>query len=102
MIWYTHTVRNEDGIAIISDFEVELEIEVTAQRWSEPQIEIRGVWAEGVDLLKSKSPTIRAIACQIVEDAEKDDATIERALEDAGLAYRSQGSGDPEGAWVKA
>ena len=97
MIWYTHSVKDENGTPIIHDFEVEIDVDVSMPRFSEPQIDIRGVWAEGVDILRSKSPTLRAIACQIVEDAEADDDFIERALVDAGLIYQSEGYGDPEG-----
>ena len=102
MIWYTHTVRDENGTAIIHDFEVEIDVDVSMPSWSEPEIEIRGVWAEGVDILRSKSPALRAIACQIVEDAENDDDFIERALADAGLIYVGLSGNDPDGYYRRA
>jgi hypothetical protein len=103
MIWYTHSVKDPDSDAvIIDDMEVEIEADVSMTRFSEPSIEIRGVWSKGIDLLRSRSPMTRAIAAQIVEAAENDDAFVESALADAGLIYRSEGYGDPEGHWVRA
>ena len=100
MIWYTHTVRDENGTAIIHDFEVELDVDVSLAGGS-PEMEIRGVWAEDTNILRSKSPTLRAIACQIIEDAESDDAVIEKALESAGIIYRGLGGNDPDGYYVR-
>ncbi len=100
MIWYTHSVKDENGTPLIHDIDIALEVEVSLAGGS-PEMEIRGVWIDDTDLLKSKSPTIRAIACQIVEDAENDDDTVERALEDAGIVYRGLGGNDPDGHWIR-
>ena len=94
MIPYTHTIRDEYGRGIIHDIEVELEIEASLYR-GEPQIDIRGVWIDGKDILTcTNGSALKTIACDIVDEVENNDAIAEQALEWAEIYSTRRGGAD--------
>ena len=83
------------------DIDFVLEVEATMDG-SEPSIEVKEVWLDGMELLTAKSPICNAIGHSIVVKAEASDWIAEMALEDAGLGWRARGANDPDGQYAEA
>ena len=97
---YTYHVRSDDGIIVIPDIESELEIQ-SEFRDSDLDIEVTAVWIEMVNLLKQKSPALRALGMLNAASAEQDDWIWEQIKEREGVEYRGLGGNDPDGRLVR-
>jgi hypothetical protein len=103
---YTTDVKDENGVTIIPDLDVELDLTVTLSG-GELTIEVVGVYmnthdeAKDINMMISKSPTIRAIGCDIAGEAESDPYIIQTVMQEEGYAYRGLGGNDPDGHIVR-
>lgn len=98
---YTHDVIDQDsGAIIVPDFDCELDLDVTFAG-GELTIEVVGVFVGDVDIMASKSPTVRAIACDIADAADRDTWLVEKVMEYEGIVYRGKDYNDPDGLLVR-
>ena len=94
---YTADVRDENGITIIPD----------SLSGGELSIEVVGVYmnthdaAKDINMMISKSPTIRAIGCDIASEAESSEWLHEQVLTEEHIVYRGLGGNDPDGHFVR-
>ena len=97
---YTYHVRSDDGIIVIPDIESELEIQ-SEFRDGDLDIEVTAVWIEAVNLLKQKSPALRALGMLIAASAEQADWIRDEVMKREGVEYKGLGGNDPDGQLVR-
>lgn len=102
---YVHHCRTFDGRIWMPDLEVVLEVELSEA--PDFEIDVVCVYAPlyptgEIDMQGSEAtPEMRAIAAQIIEDAERDDDVIAEARAYEGVTYIGRGGNDPDGRMVR-
>jgi hypothetical protein len=97
---FTHSVADENGKELIHDIDCEVEVEPLAEE-NDFRIEVVGVWIDGVELMRSKSPVMRGIGCDIAGAAEVSDWLRDQVYEWEGISYHGLGGNDPDGRLVR-
>jgi hypothetical protein len=97
---FTHSVKDENGVALIHDIDCDVEIEPVTES-NDFRIEVIGVWIDGVDLMRSKSPTIRGVGCDIAGAAEVSEWLRDEVYSYEQISYRGGGGNDPDGRLVR-
>ena len=90
-----------DGKAFLADIEPDVEVHVD-DVCGEPRLRIDALRIDGVDILKSPSPSVKAIAEEIRMAILQDSEWIGERLQEEGWTYRSRGGMDPSAHWVQA
>ena len=99
---FTHSIKNENGVGIIHDIDCNVEVDVLKlAEANDYAIEVIGVWIDGVEMMRSKSPIISGIGCDIACAAEASEWLREKIYEDEGIHYIGRGGNDPDGRLVQ-
>ena len=88
-----------DGKAFLADIEPDVSIEVI-EDCGEPYLSVTSLRIDGVDLLASPTPSVKALAREIKTRIEADDDWCAERLEEEGWHFRSRGGTDPEAEWI--
>ena len=122
MIFFSYQMQDR-GFCLIPDIECELDCDVELIA-GQPEVTVHSVHISGyrvsghrvdeqgrkkaiyetrmVDLGDTDSPTLIALAGDIMAAALADDSFIEAVCRDAGLVQRGQGGNDPDQRWEAA
>ena len=90
-----------DGKAFLADIDPEVETHVD-DFGGEPFLRITALRVDGVDILVSPSPTVRALAEEIKNAIYADQEWLDERLYEEGWIYKSRGGMDPSAHWVQA
>lgn len=94
---FTFDWCDENGTLLVGDLDVEVEIDAELDYSREPATVCIGVWLNGVNMLTSKSPTVKGLGCEIANAVEDNSDIERRALQDAEIIWRGRSANDPAG-----
>ena len=97
---FTHSIKNENGVGIIHDIDCNVEVDPPTEA-NDYAIEVIGVWINDVEIMRSKSPIISGIGCEIAGAAEASDPLREKIYESQRIHYIGRGGNDPDGRLVQ-
>jgi hypothetical protein len=97
---FTHSIKNENGVRIIHDIDCNVEVDPPTEA-NDYAIEVIGVWVNDVEIMRSKSPIISGIGCDIACAAEASEWLREKIYEDDNILYVGRGPSDPDGRLVQ-
>jgi len=95
-MYYTFEWR--DGNAWLADLDPEVVGELYFLA-GEPGLSVTGLIIDGVDIMKSLSPSVFALAIAIRNTIQNDTEWLAEYAEAQGYIYKSRGGTDPDARW---
>jgi hypothetical protein len=65
----------------------------------DPEIQVANLIVDGIDMMRSDSPTVKLLAIDIVEAIQSNVGWITKQARMLGYVYRGKGANDPDGHW---